>query len=791
MKIPHLATMSVKTRIWLVIWLAIVFMIGRELMVLNTLDKEIMASRKAKIQQLVDVAHSTLNHYYELEKKGTLSREDAQKAAMATVKILRYQEKDYFWINDMHPKMIMHPFKPELDGKDISGFKDPDGKHLFVAMVEEVRRQGQGFVDYRWPKPGLDHPVPKLSFVKGFEPWGWIIGTGLYMDDLKTLFWAEAKRILAIFIASIILLIALAYLLARSIIQPLNQVSEHIREVAAGNLTKRVDFDGGKDEISQIGEQVNLLAASLSRTVRTIVLQSQTVNACVGHMQDVRQSLEEDAEKSYIINRDLAAENAKLGQGLAELKDSVAKASDNMDTITLDGKKLSSEIHAMANSARQASQNVTTMARSAEEMSSHVAEVNNNLEHVLDSVNTVAAAIEEMNVNLGGIRHQCDTAEKESKTANHHLHESQQVMERLIKSAQEINMVVGAINGIAAQIKMLALNAAIEAAGAGEAGKGFSVVANEVKDLALKAAEATSMISANIEKIQTNTKDAANAMDEVVTVMKRIDKVNEEITLAVQEQNQTTTEISRSTSGVATAAQSVSETAKSLQMAVQEVAHAASLAAKATDGIASASSSAAHAASDVADKSSQAKEFIVSLLAFAEKTEETTGSNKMLDAFELGKFLRNSVNYYSLLTQAVSDASSYLSQAQQGLHIGNEPYDVRTLKHEFLNWISKTGQIANDRLCQQGDDREHNIAMEQWLASTGRRLFGNHQLLSEIVSLNQKASRMAHEIFQKADQGHVEEVNHLLNEFGPLRSTLFAKLDQLYLMDETSLVMQK
>ena len=123
MKKWFLSSTSVNFRIWLLICLAIVFLSGREVLGLYTLDREVMTSRQTKIQQLADVAYSVLSQYHEQEKAGKLTREEAQELALAGVKVLRYQEKDYFWINDMHPNMLMHPFKPELDGKDISGFQ--------------------------------------------------------------------------------------------------------------------------------------------------------------------------------------------------------------------------------------------------------------------------------------------------------------------------------------------------------------------------------------------------------------------------------------------------------------------------------------------------------------------------------------------------------------------------------------------------------------------------------------------------------------------------------------------
>jgi signal transduction histidine kinase len=138
--------------------------------------EKLMAVYREPLQNAVNTAYSII---VAVEKENDLSLEQKQLKAAAMIKALRYgpENKDYFWINDMHPTMVMHPYKPKLDGKDLSGFKDPNGKKLFVEFVNTCRENGEGFVDYYWPKYGADKPQPKLSFVKLFKPWNWIIGT--------------------------------------------------------------------------------------------------------------------------------------------------------------------------------------------------------------------------------------------------------------------------------------------------------------------------------------------------------------------------------------------------------------------------------------------------------------------------------------------------------------------------------------------------------------------------------------------------------------------------------------
>ena len=139
------------------------------------------------MRQTVELAHALIAYHHDEAKRGVYSMEEAQVRAKAALKPLRYSGSEYFWINDMQPRMVMHPIKPELDGKDLSQTKDPNGKALFVAFVDTVKANGSGFVEYMWPKPGADQPAQKLSYVKGFEPWGWVVGSGVYIDNVNAL----------------------------------------------------------------------------------------------------------------------------------------------------------------------------------------------------------------------------------------------------------------------------------------------------------------------------------------------------------------------------------------------------------------------------------------------------------------------------------------------------------------------------------------------------------------------------------------------------------------------------
>jgi len=131
---------------------------------------------------------SLLDYYHQRELSGELTREDAKQRILDRIRMMRYGRdmKDYFWINDLHPRMIMHPYRTDLDGQDLSNYTDPKGNRLFVNFVEIAQTREEGFAEYWWDKQDeTGRIVPKLSYVKLFPPWGWIIGTGVYIEDIQ------------------------------------------------------------------------------------------------------------------------------------------------------------------------------------------------------------------------------------------------------------------------------------------------------------------------------------------------------------------------------------------------------------------------------------------------------------------------------------------------------------------------------------------------------------------------------------------------------------------------------
>src|SRR5215472_13511197 len=193
---------------------------------ISQLSRDLRTQKQVELTHLGELALGIVAEEYTASQKGLESTDEAKRRAMTRLRVLRYGQDGYFWINDMQPRMVMHPARPELDGKDLSTYSDPNGTKLFIDAVEVVRQHGKGFIEYEWPKPGFDDPQPKMSFVAGFEPWGWVIGTGAYVDDLRAQVWTAARSNIATGLGILGAVAAVSGFLAR-------RMSWAIREVTA------------------------------------------------------------------------------------------------------------------------------------------------------------------------------------------------------------------------------------------------------------------------------------------------------------------------------------------------------------------------------------------------------------------------------------------------------------------------------------------------------------------------------------------------------------------------------
>ena len=317
---------SLAARLYLLLALFVVSIIAVAAYNLHALRSGLVAQKETELRHLVETALSIAREEHAAAGRGEKTDEIARSDAARRIGQLRYADGDYFWINDLAARMIMHPANPRLNGQDLTAFEDPTGKRIFLEFARIAREQNAGNVAYMWPKPGAEKPQPKLSHVAGFAPWGWVVGTGVYIDDLDAAFWRAARADLI----GVLLITALAgfvfWKVARSLSSAVREMTATMNTLAEGDLSVEVPALERRDEIGAMARAVEVFKVNAVERAR---LEEQAIR-------------EEEAKLAY---------TAKLSDMLDAFKSSVegVLATTSETVGSLDG--ASSHLTAMAEEA--------------------------------------------------------------------------------------------------------------------------------------------------------------------------------------------------------------------------------------------------------------------------------------------------------------------------------------------------------------------------------------------------------------------------------------------------------
>ncbi|WP_310732343.1 methyl-accepting chemotaxis protein [Ideonella sp. A 288] len=288
----------------------------------------LLEERRRAVRHTVETAHALVAHQHALAKTGAVDDAEAQKRARAALASLRYGGDEYFFVNDMQVRMVMHPIKPELDGKDLSQHQDPAGKRLFVEFVETVKAHGAGFVSYKWPKPGHSEPVDKLTYVKGFAPWGWVIGSGVYIDTIDA---AIAERLMLFAVAAMVLaglLGLLGWAVSHSLItqlggEPADAASAASR-IAAGDLG--VDIRIAAHDTSSLMFALRSMRDGLSGLVKGVRHGAESVATASGEIAQGNLDLSQRTERQATALQETSASMVRLGHTVCHSADNARQA---------------------------------------------------------------------------------------------------------------------------------------------------------------------------------------------------------------------------------------------------------------------------------------------------------------------------------------------------------------------------------------------------------------------------------------------------------------------------------
>ncbi|OPX55127.1 cache domain-containing protein [Oceanospirillum multiglobuliferum] len=248
---------TVKARLYFLIALAVLTMATIELLALQDQRKELYAASNEKVKTLVEAAHTMVEGFSLQAKSGTLNTEEAQKIALAAIQTMRYADGEYFFVFNYDAVALANGGDASVIGKNLSSVTTEDGTPVFKNMAN-LGRQGKvdGTFTYRWPKAGYKEPKEKISYVKVMPEWGWVIGSGDYTFEIEEIFWDGVTHAAIQLVVALVVMVAIAMAIARSILDPLDQVTRVMKEVASGDLRVRVNLNS-KDELGAMSRSVD------------------------------------------------------------------------------------------------------------------------------------------------------------------------------------------------------------------------------------------------------------------------------------------------------------------------------------------------------------------------------------------------------------------------------------------------------------------------------------------------------------------------------------------------------
>jgi methyl-accepting chemotaxis protein len=503
-----LGDIAVSRKLMLLLSLALVGFIALLLISASALHRNLMSEREARLQAVLDLAMSRIQAL-----AATLPPEQAKAQAKAMLDSMRFDGDNYLFVLDEDRRVVVHPAKPELVGQQMGN--NPAESH-WQHMVDLGKGGHQGRLEYQWVSP-----AQKMSLVTGYQPWGWILGSGVLLQDIEATMWSQYEWMGGATLLVILLMGLLGLAISRSIVNPLAEINKAMARVAAGDLVVSIPVLG-RDELGTVASSTN-----------------QGLDAIRRALLEASQGARNVADAALRI----AASAEQTNQAVNSQRDQLAQLATAMN-----------------------------------EMSATIADVAGHAENTArdtqDATSEAGLGNQDVHASVHGIQALATEVDQATSQVN-----------QLKEGVMQISEVTAVISAISEQTNLLALNAAIEAARAGEQGRGFAVVADEVRQLASRTRHSTEEIQSTITQLQQRAVTAANAMDAsrklaessvnqsekagqdlslIVNHIQHVSDMATQIATAAEQQSMVAEDMNRNVSGINDSALEMSQAASQL-----------------------------------------------------------------------------------------------------------------------------------------------------------------------------------------------------------------------------------
>ncbi|MGO1706580.1 MAG: methyl-accepting chemotaxis protein [Oleiphilaceae bacterium] len=483
-------------------------------------SSDMEASKRQELKNYIELARTSIAHLY--NKPGSANDPEVRGQAWDILRQLRFDDAGsagYIFAYDTSGVNVMHGMNPDLEGKNLWGFQDPNGTYLIRELLAEAR-SGGGYIHYDWKNENSGEVAPKLGYAVMLPKWDIMIGTGFWVDGLEKQVVAMDKKVgdslsgavigsVTTSLIALAVIVFLALVVVRSIIRPLKSAVSAMNDIASGDgdLTRRLEVSG-KDELSQLAVAFNSFADQVHGLVERVLSSTGTLNSA---SEELNQVMDE------------------AGQGVERQK----SESDQVATA------------------------MNEMTAAAQEVANNASEASDAADHANAQVCDAQGLVHQTIEVIGGLSEQVEQGVK--------------VIKKLGADSRQIDTVLEVIREIADQTNLLALNAAIEAARAGEAGRGFAVVADEVRTLASRTQKSTQEIQETIERLQSGADNAVKLIGSISEHSEATIAETRQVDEALQRINQAVGTINDMNSQIASAAEEQTSVSETINQNVHEI----------------------------------------------------------------------------------------------------------------------------------------------------------------------------------------------------------------------------